>query len=92
MIKRYRCDKPMAIKKGIRQVCDRQCKDCVCAIAKSGNGEEHHVGLTESGSCTNVLRRNQAKGLFTRLAPEDERRRLNDRKRVDWRFDRRRGE
>ena len=87
MIKRYRCDKPMAIKKGIRQVCDRKCRD-ICALAMSESGHEYHVGLSDGGTCSNAIRRNMSRGLFYKV----ETRKLNDRKSVDWRFDRRRSD
>lgn len=89
MIKSYRCDKPMAIKKGIRQVCDRKCRDCICALAMSESGHEYHVGLSDGGTCSNVIRRNMSRGLFYKV---DTTRKLNDRKSVDWRFDRRRSD
>lgn len=89
MIKQYRCDIPMATKKGIRRVCDRNCKHCLCALAMDGNGHEHHVGLV-SGSCANITRRNRARGYYTKVEADRFENQTNDRRRVDWRFDRRR--
>lgn len=89
MIKAYRCDEPMAIKKGIRQVCDRKCRDCICALAMSESGNEYHVGFADGGSCANVTRRNKTKGLYQR---PDKDSKQNDRESVDWRFDKRRSE
>lgn len=92
-IKRYRCDMPMAIKKGVRQVCDRKCKNCLCAIAMSESGSEHHVGLADEGSCGNIVRRNRAKMDEALMADANRLGRTrNDRRRVDWRFDRRRSQ
>lgn len=50
MKKRYRCDVPMAKKKGILKHCNSDCKDCLCAIKMSDDGSEEHVGLLNEGS------------------------------------------
>lgn len=89
MIKAYRCDEPMAKKKGIRQVCDRKCKNCICALAMSESGHEYHVGFGDGGTCANVMRRNKSMGLYQK---PDGTSTPNDRSRVDWRFDRRRSD
>lgn len=91
MIVRYRCDVPMADKKGMRQVCDRKCRNCLCAIAMTGSGEEHHVGMVDEGSCGNVTRRNSAKISHALIQEANRLERIrNNRSRVDWRFDGRR--
>ena len=93
MIKSYRCDKPMAIKKGIRQNCDRDCRNCLCALAIDSFGHEHHVGMVEgSGSCGNITRRNRAMGYYYKADPDRFDTTVKDRHKVDWRNDRRRSE
>ena len=90
MIKKYRCDKPMAEKKGILQVCDHDCKNCLCAMAMSESGAEYHVGITNSGTSANVTRRNHAMGFYIR--PNEVTGKGKDRQTIDWRFDRRRSD
>ena len=54
---RYRCDYPMATKKGIRRHCDKKCGQCICAIATDEWGMESHVpDLAQP--CSNVTLRN----------------------------------
>lgn len=54
---KYRCDRPMADKKGISQTCDKNCGGCICALVMDESGQERHVNL-DGGSCGNVNRRN----------------------------------
>lgn len=42
-MKKYKCDIPMATKKGIRQVCNGKCNQCLCAISIDDWGREEHV-------------------------------------------------
>lgn len=50
MIIRYRCDRPMAEKKGVLQYCDRRCRECLCAIKIDEWGREEHNGDLQGGS------------------------------------------
>lgn len=39
----YRCDKPMAEKKGVLKCCNQKCDECPCAIKNDGGSESHVV-------------------------------------------------
>ena len=54
---RYRCDHQMAIKKRVRQVCDKKCSQCMCAIWTDEFGNEGHNGDMRDG-CGNFQIRN----------------------------------
>lgn len=56
MIVNYRCDHEMAVRKGIRQICDKRCKCCLCAIKKDEWGKEEHVGDMPQGSANFQIR------------------------------------
>ena len=58
MIVRYRCDVPMADKKGILRFCNKKCKECICAIAIDEWGRYEHVSMPDGGTCSNVTLRN----------------------------------
>ena len=58
---RYRCDVPMAKKKGILKYCDKKCRYCLCGIVMDERGYEFHVPDSLHG-CTNFVLRNYAKG------------------------------
>lgn len=47
IVKRYRCDEPMARKKDILQLCDKRCSVCMAAIAVLSSGEEKHVPIDD---------------------------------------------
>lgn len=53
---RYRCDIQMALKKGIRQICNKRCKSCLCAIRTDEWGREGHVPDLRGGSPNFMLR------------------------------------
>lgn len=54
---RYRCDRPMARKKGILRHCDKKCKYCLCAISMDEWGHEEHTPVMPGG-CTNFTVKN----------------------------------
>lgn len=56
MIIRYRCDHEMATKKGIRQICDKRCRYCLCAIRMNDHGVEAHVPDMAEGSSNFTIR------------------------------------
>ena len=58
MIVRYRCDVPMARRKGILGKCDKRCRSCLCAIGMSEHGYESHVSLDQGGTSENLASRN----------------------------------
>lgn len=47
MVRRYRCDKPMAHKKGLLKFCDRKCNRCVAGLAYGRGYIEGHVPLQD---------------------------------------------
>lgn len=56
---RWRCDKAMAMRKGIRRHCDGKCRDCLCGIYVDEWGQEgHHIDMREG--CGNFSIRNMA--------------------------------
>lgn len=57
MRRKWRCDHQMAVKKGIRQVCDKRCNNCLCGIYTDEFGRTGHRADMRQG-CPNVLARN----------------------------------
>lgn len=45
VIVKLSCDKSMAIKKGVLQKCNEDCKRCFCCIEMDENGKCQHVNL-----------------------------------------------
>ena len=54
---KWRCDKEMANKKGIRQNCDKKCHQCLCGIWTDEWGHEGHRSDMPEG-CWNFTTRN----------------------------------
>lgn len=57
MIVRWRCDKQMAEKKGVRRNCNRKCRECLCGVGMDEWGHEHHRSDMPEG-CDNIRSRN----------------------------------
>lgn len=47
MATRYRCDEPMAEKKGMLKYCNKRCMNCLCAIKTDALGNDSHVHFNE---------------------------------------------
>lgn len=54
---KYRCDVPMAEKKDVSKGCDKNCRECLCALAMDESGQWRHVNL-DGGACANITKRN----------------------------------
>lgn len=54
---KWRCDHEMATKKGIRQICDKKCNQCLCGIYTDEWGREGHRADMPNG-CWNFTIRN----------------------------------
>ena len=57
MIKRRRCDVPMARRKGLLGKCRRNCGECLCCIEMDEWGNESHVGVVRGGDA-GIMARN----------------------------------
>lgn len=42
MVRRQRCDKPMAEKKGLLDICDHKCSQCIACIVELADGTAVH--------------------------------------------------
>lgn len=60
MIKKRRCDEPMARQKGILGNCHGSCYQCLCCIEMDEFGNESHVGFVHGGDA-GLMARNLAR-------------------------------
>lgn len=60
MIKKRRCDEPMARQKGILGKCRRNCPQCLCCIEMDEHGNESHVSIVHGGDA-GLMARNLAR-------------------------------
>ena len=78
MVRTYRCDIPMARKKGLLRICNKRCSECVAAITMGPGYIEAHVPLQDERGFSDpkLVMRNMT--IYTRRTLIDESKRLLD--------------